>query len=263
MALGGHARARRHSRDDEPIGEQGRHRRGQARLHAGGERNGAPYASFTFRVSDGDEESVSTYTMAIDVAPVNDPATGKPTVSGTAEVAHTLTASTSAIADADGLSGTFVYRWMRVDGATETVISGATRSRYVLTSADEGMQLKVEASFTTAAAPRESMTSDATATVAASTNTKPTASHGTVTTDEDTDYTFEGERLRLLGGQRWRHACEREGRDGAFEGLPQTRRPRRSRLTSRSARPTSTRASSSSRRWGTRTETATRASPSG
>ena len=159
--------------------------------------NGAPYASFTFRVSGGDEESASAYTMAIDVAPVNDPATGKPTVSGTAEVGHALTASTGAIADVDGLPGTFAYRWMRVDGATETVISGATQGGYVLTSADEGKQLKVEASFTDVDGTRESMTSDATATVAAS--TKPTASHGTVTTDEDTNYTFQTSDFSFSG----------------------------------------------------------------
>ena len=159
--------------------------------------NGNPYATFTFRVSDGDKESASAYTMAIDVAPVNDATTGKPTVSGTAEVGHALTASTSAIADVDGLPGTFAYRWMRVDGATETVISGATRSRYVLTSADQGKQLEVQASFTDRGGTRESMTSDATATVAAS--TKPTASDGTVTTDEDTDYTFQASDFSFSG----------------------------------------------------------------
>ena len=159
--------------------------------------NGNPYASFTFRVSDGDEESASAYTMAIDVAPVNDPATGKPTVSGTAEVGHALTASTSAIADVDGLPGTFAYRWVRVDGASETVISGATRPRYVLTSADQGKQLKAEASFTDRGGTRESMTSEATATVAAS--TRPTASDGTVTTDEDTDYTFQASDFSFSG----------------------------------------------------------------
>ena len=158
--------------------------------------NGNPYASFAFRVSDGDEESAA-YTMAIDVAPVNDPATGKPTVSGTAEVGNTLTASTGAIADVDGLPGTFAYRWMRVEGATETVISGATRTRYVLTSADQGKQLKVEASFTDRDGTRESLSSDATATVTAS--TKPTASDGTVTTDEDTDYTFQASDFSFSG----------------------------------------------------------------
>ena len=158
--------------------------------------NGNPYASFTFRVSGGDEESAA-YTMAIDVAPVNDPATGKPTVSGTAEVGDTLTASTSAIVDIDGLPGTFAYRWMRVDGATETVISGATQGGYVLTSADQGKQLKVQASFTDRGGTRESMTSDATATVAAS--TRPTASDGTVTTDEDTHYTFQASDFSFSG----------------------------------------------------------------
>ena len=159
--------------------------------------NGNPYARFLFQVSDGYEESASGYTMFIDVTPVNDPATGKPTVSGTAEVGHTLTASTSAIADIDGLPGTFAYRWVRVDGVAETVISGATRRSYVLTPADQGKQLKVEASFTDRDGTRESMTSDATATVAAS--TRPTAAHGTVTIDEDTDYTFQASDFSFSG----------------------------------------------------------------
>ena len=67
----------------------------------------------------------------------------------------------------------------------------------MLTSADQGKQLEVEASFTDRDGTRESMTSDATATVAAS--TKPTASHGTVTTDEDTDYTFQASDFSFSG----------------------------------------------------------------
>ena len=66
--------------------------------------NGADYASFTFRVSDGRKESASSYTMTVDVDAVNDPATGLPTISGTARVGQTLTADVSAIRDdADGL----------------------------------------------------------------------------------------------------------------------------------------------------------------
>ena len=50
--------------------------------------------------------------------PVNNPATGAPTVTGTAQVGETLSADTSAIADADGLANvSFSYQWIRNDGS--------------------------------------------------------------------------------------------------------------------------------------------------
>ena len=58
---------------------------------------------------------------------VNSPATGAPTISGTAQVGETLTADTSGIADDDGLANVaFSYQW-QADGAD---ISGATDSTY-------------------------------------------------------------------------------------------------------------------------------------
>ena len=54
--------------------------------------NGTSYASFTFKVNDGTADSAE-YTMTINVTAVNDPATGAPTISGTAQVGQTLTAS--------------------------------------------------------------------------------------------------------------------------------------------------------------------------
>ena len=53
----------------------------------------------------------------------NSPATGAPTISGTAQVGETLTADTSGIADADGLSNVqYEYQWL----ADDADISGAT-----------------------------------------------------------------------------------------------------------------------------------------
>ena len=55
--------------------------------------------------------------------PPNSPATGQPTISGTAQVGQTLTADTSGIADEDGLDNvTFSYQWM----ADDANIQGAT-----------------------------------------------------------------------------------------------------------------------------------------
>ena len=62
------------------------------------------YASFTFKVNDGTADSALDYTMTINVTAVNDPATGAPTISGTAQVGQTLTASIADIADAGRLA---------------------------------------------------------------------------------------------------------------------------------------------------------------
>ena len=40
----------------------------------------------TFKVNDGTDDSVDTYRINIDVRPMNDPVTGKPGITGTAQV---------------------------------------------------------------------------------------------------------------------------------------------------------------------------------
>ena len=99
---------------------------------------------------------------------VNTPATGAPAISGTEQVGETLTASTSGIADADGLSGaTFSYQWISNDGTTDTDIQAATDSTYTLLDADEGKTIKVRVAFTDDAGHEETLTSAATGAVAA------------------------------------------------------------------------------------------------
>ena len=94
----------------------------------------------------------------------NTPATGAPTISGTARVNETLTASVSGIADADGRAGaSFEYQWIR--GNTD--IEGAADSSYTLVSADAGETIEVRVAFTDDAGHEESLTSAATDTVAA------------------------------------------------------------------------------------------------
>ena len=94
------------------------------------------------------------------VAPTG-PATGKPEITGTIEVGETLTADTSRIADADGLTSvSYSYRWVRVDGTNETNIAGATGSSYTLVGADEGKGIRVRVSFTDDAGNPETLTSD-------------------------------------------------------------------------------------------------------
>ncbi len=100
--------------------------------------------------------------------PTNSPATGAPTISGFPQVGNTLTAATSGISDSDGLTSvSYSYQWIRVDGTTDTNISGATSSTYTLVAADSGKKVKVKVSFTDDASNAEELTSTATGTVAA------------------------------------------------------------------------------------------------
>ena len=92
----------------------------------------------------------------------NSPATGQPTVTGRAEVGETLTASTGAIADPDGLaSAAFSYQWSRHDGSTTTDISGATASTYTLQEEDLDRRVSVTVSFTDDEGNYETLTSAA------------------------------------------------------------------------------------------------------
>ena len=60
----------------------------------------------------------------------NSPATGVPTISGTAQVWETLTADTSGIADVDGLNDVaFTYQWLADDTEIDGATSSTTRSR--------------------------------------------------------------------------------------------------------------------------------------
>ena len=98
------------------------------------------------------------------VAKPNSPATGAPTISGTAQVDQTLTADTSGITDADGLTSvSFEYQWL----AGGSDISGATGFSYLLTSSEQGQTIQVRVTFTAAADNEETLTSIATAAVAA------------------------------------------------------------------------------------------------
>ena len=98
---------------------------------------------------------------------VNTPATGAPTITGTAQVGQTLTAVTTGILDADGLtSPTYTYEWIRVNG-TEARIPLAMSSTYLLVAADLGKTIKVWVTFDDDAGNTETRTSAATAVVAA------------------------------------------------------------------------------------------------
>ena len=91
------------------------------------------------------------------------------------QVGEKLTADTSGIDDQDDLENvTFSYQWVRNDGTAETDIQGETASAYTLTEDDQGKTVKVRVSFTDDAGNPETLTSDATAAVAARPNTPAT-----------------------------------------------------------------------------------------
>ena len=105
----------------------------------------------------------------------NTPSMGLPSISGTAQVGATLTASASDIADVDGLTNaTFAWQWIANDGTSDADIAGATAETYALTSAEEGKTIKVRATFTDDGGTEETLLSAATAAVAAEDEDLPT-----------------------------------------------------------------------------------------
>ena len=162
-------------------------------LAAAAEINGATASTYTLVAADAgkaikvqvsftddaghDEELNSAATAAVAAAPPppNTPATVSPTITGTAQVGDTLTAVTTGIEDADGLDNViFSYQWIRNDGGTDTDISEATGSSYTLGDSDVDKTVKVRVSFTDDANNRETVTSAATAAVAARPNSLAT-----------------------------------------------------------------------------------------
>ena len=128
--------------------------------------------SFT---DDGGNQETRTSAVTVAVAAIpNSAATGAPTISGTAQVGQTLTASTSDISDSDGLiNATFTYQWL----ADDTDITEATGSTYTLAAADEGKTIKVRLSFTDDSGHQETLTSAATVAVASAPTTLTAATH--------------------------------------------------------------------------------------
>ena len=140
--------------------------------------------SFT---DDAGSAEILTSAATAAVAGANNPATGSPTISGTAEVGQTLTVSTTGIADADGLTNvSYIYQWLA--GGAE--ISGAAGSTYVLLATDQGKAVTVRVSFTDDAGNAETLTSAASAAVAppplTASATGAPASH-----DGNSTFTFE------------------------------------------------------------------------
>ena len=152
----------------------------------------------SFTDDAGNSETLTSAATATVGAAGNTAATGAPTITGTAEVGETLTAVTTGIADADGLTSvSYAYQWIRVNG-TEADIAGENSTTYTLVDADLGTTLKVRVSFTDDAGNSETLTSAATATVGA-TATAPTVSNVAVTSTpaSGTTYYLAGEAIEF------------------------------------------------------------------
>ena len=146
--------------------------------------------------SDGNGGSVSdTFDIVVSAA-ANNAAMGAPTITGTAQVGETLTAVTTGITDADGLTSvTYTYQWIRANG-TEADIASANSSTYILIAADLGKTIKVKVSFTDDASNDETLTSAATATVTAA-PTAPMVTDVDVTSMPASDDTYgTGEMIK-------------------------------------------------------------------
>ena len=129
----------------------------------------------TFTDDAENEETLTSVATAAVAAKANAAPTGLPTITGTPQVGQTLMADTSAIEDEDGLDDvSYTYQWIRSDNGADTDIARATDSTYTLVLADRGKTIKVKVTFTDDADNEETLTSVATAAVAAKANTAPT-----------------------------------------------------------------------------------------
>ena len=132
--------------------------------------------------------------MIVAARPNSEP-TGLPAIDGTPQVGQTLTADTSAIDDADGLTTvSYEYRWSAIKTVVDentgfsldviSLLSGDTSSTYTLGPADAGYTFTVRVTFTDDEGNNESLTSEATEAVAATAPTAP-QSLSVATGDQD------------------------------------------------------------------------------
>ena len=148
----------------------------------------------SFTDDAGNEETLTSEPTTEVAARPNSPATGQPTITGTALVGETLTADTSGIADEDGLdSASFSYQWISNYAGTDSEIDGATGSTYTVTTDDVGKAIRVRVSFTDDRGHRESLSSAATASVAGLPPPPLTASveNAPASHDGESAFTFE------------------------------------------------------------------------
>ena len=112
--------------------------------------HGSPLARFKFKVNDGAVDSLSEYTMAVNITSVNDPAYGRPYIFGNTQVGHVIYGIARAVGDRDGIPAALNYQWKRysADGNTFEADIGTNSNAYRLVPGDGGKKVLVEVSFT-------------------------------------------------------------------------------------------------------------------
>ena len=118
--------------------------------------------SFVYDAQTGLGDSLTLTFVNSESTTGNSPATGLPTITGTAQVGQTLTAGTTGISDSDGLTNvSYSYQWL----ADDSEIDGATSSTYTVQTTDNGKVIKVQVTFTDDGGSEESLTSVGTSAV--------------------------------------------------------------------------------------------------
>ena len=153
--------------------------------------------SFTDDASNA--ETLTSAATAAVTAAANTPATGAPTITGTAQVGQVLTATVGTIADVDGLPDPFfsdaatTIAWIRVaTDNSETNIASATASTYTLVDADQGTTTKVRVSFTDDASNAETLPAGTRAIMDADGLTTPSYTYQWIRVDGGTETNISG-----------------------------------------------------------------------
>ena len=126
------------------------------------DRDRAVRVSVSFSDDAENSETLSSYWLLV-LTPSNNPPTGTPTIRGDAQIGETLTADTTGIADADGMTNaTYGYQWIASDGSSDVEIANATAPTYTVADDDVGRTIQVRVTFTDDAHHQETLTSEAT-----------------------------------------------------------------------------------------------------
>ena len=155
--------------------------------------NGTGYASFTFKVNDGTVDSSSAYTMTINVTAVNDAptvATAIPDQTATAGTAFRYQVPDTTFSDAD-TGDMLSYAATQADGTNLPTWLGFTAGTRTFAGTPAATDVEtVSVTVTATDSNGGTVSDDFDIVVSAAPNAAPTASNGTVTTNEDTAHTF-------------------------------------------------------------------------
>ena len=179
----------------------------------------------SFTDDRGNSESLTSRSTVVVAAKPNSEPTGLPAIDGTPQVGQTLTADTSAIDDADGLTTvSYEYRWFAIKTVVDentgfsldviSLLSGDTSSTYTLGPADAGYTFTVRVTFTDDEGNNESLTSEATEAVAATVPAAP-QSLSVATGDQDQELEASWQAPSSNGGSavtgykvQWKEAAD-------------------------------------------------------